>query len=373
MHPKDIRELLEKYRAGTCTEEEKALLESWYATYEANNHQEVPPHVRDEHLKQVWQSLPIHDHKVRRMPWLQIAAAAVLLITFCTVLYLYLNKPAAGTANKQPVAGNRIIPGSNKAFLTLNDGRKISLTDAANGHIADEAGITVTKKADGQLLYTISGKAPGDAITFNTVETPRGGQYQVALPDGTKVWLNAATSLRFPTKFSATERTVYLDGEAYFEVAHNKNSPFKVSLNGQQVEVLGTHFNVMAYKDENTIRTTLLEGSVKLTAPVGSLLLEPGQQGYIAKSNAFTREPVDVTIVTAWKDGLFKFNGIGMRTLMRQISRWYDIEVEYEPGVKDDVVFGAISRTADLSKLLHILELGGVHFRLNGRKLTVLQ
>jgi ferric-dicitrate binding protein FerR (iron transport regulator) len=129
----------------------------------------------------------------------------------------------------------------------------------------------------------------------------------------------------------------------------------------------------MAYKDESTIRTTLLEGSVKLTAPVGSILLEPGQQGYIANSNVFTRENVDVTIVTAWKDGLFKFNGIDLRTLMRQISRWYDIEVVYEPGVKDDVVFGAISRTSDLSKLLHILELGGVHFRLNGRKLIVLQ
>jgi ferric-dicitrate binding protein FerR (iron transport regulator) len=270
------------------------------------------------------------------------------------------------------VADNTIIPGSNKAILTLNDGRRISLTDAVNGHIADQAGITVTKKADGQLLYTISESGANDAIKFNTIETPRGGQYQVVLPDGTKVWLNAATSLRFPTRFSDTARMVYLDGEAYFEVAHNKNSPFKVALNGQQVEVLGTHFNVMAYKDENAIKTTLLEGAVKLTAPVGSLLLEPGQQGYIAKS-AFTREHVDVTIVTAWKDGLFKFNGIDLRTLMRQISRWYDIEIEYEPGVKDDVVFGAIGRKADLATLLHILELGGVQFKLNGRKLIVMQ
>lgn len=373
MHPKDIQELLKKYREGTCTEEEKALLESWYLTYNAHDPQEIPQHVREEHLNKIWQSLPVHEHKVHRMPWLQMAAAAVLLIAFGTVLYLYLNKRVTGHAATQQVADNTIIPGSNKAILTLNDGRKISLTDAANGHIAEEAGITVTKKADGQLLYTVSENKSGGANTFNTVETPRGGQYQVVLPDGTKVWLNAATSLRFPTKFSATERTVYLDGEAYFEVAHNKNSPFRVALNGQQVEVLGTHFNVMAYKDESTIRTTLLEGSVKLTAPVGSILLQPGEQGYIAKSSAFTRENVDVTIVTAWKDGLFKFNGINMRTLMRQISRWYDIEIEYEPGVKDDVVFGAISRTSDLSKLLHVLELGGVHFRLNGRKLTVMQ
>jgi transmembrane sensor len=372
MHPKDIQELLKKYREGTCTDEEKALLESWYQTYELSDLREIPQHIRDEHLNEVWQSLPVHEHKVRRIPWLQLTAAAALLIAFGTVLYLYLNKPVTKNAGTQQMAGNTIIPGSNKAILTLNDGRQISLTDAANGHIADQAGITVNKKADGQLLYTISESGAGDVITFNTIETPRGGQYQIALPDGTKVWLNAATTLRFPTRFSATERIVYLDGEAYFEVAHNKSSPFKVSLNGQQVEVLGTHFNVMAYKDENTIKTTLLEGSVKLTAPVGSILLEPGQQGYIATS-AFTRSPVDVTMVTAWKDGLFKFNGIDMRTLMRQISRWYDIEIEYEPGVKDDVVFGSISRTSDLSKLLHILELGGVHFRLNGRKLTVMQ
>jgi ferric-dicitrate binding protein FerR (iron transport regulator) len=372
MHPKDIRELLKKYREGTCTGEEKALLESWYQTYELSDLKEVPQHIRDEHLNEVWQSLPVHDRKVRRIPWLQLTAAAVLLIAFGTVLYLYVNKPVTGNAGTQQVADNTITPGSNKAILTLNDGRQISLTDAANGHIADQAGITVTKKADGQLLYTITESNADEAITFNTIETPRGGQYQVALPDGTKVWLNAATSLRFPTRFSATERMVYLDGEAYFEVAHNKSSPFKVKLNGQQVEVLGTHFNVMAYRDESSIKTTLLEGSVKLTAPVGSIILEPGQQGYIAKA-AFTRSPVDVSIVTAWKDGLFKFNGIELRTLMRQISRWYDIEIEYEPGVKDDVVFGAISRTSHLSKLLHILELGGVHFRLNGRKLIVLQ
>ena len=373
MHPKNLQELLKKYREGTCTEEEKALLESWYITYNAHDPNEIPQHVRDEHLNEVWKSLPIHENKVRRMAWLKIAAAAVLLTAFATTLYLYIKKPVTAPANKQQVANNQIIPGSNKAILTLNDGRKISLTDAANGHIAEEAGITVTKKADGQLLYTVSDNGSGGANTFNTVETPRGGQYQVVLPDGTIVWLNAATSLRFPTKFSSVERTVYLDGEAYFEVAHNKSCPFRVALNGQQVEVLGTHFNVMAYKEESTIRTTLLQGSVKLTAPVGSILLEPGQQGYITKSNAFTRENVDVTIATAWKDGLFKFNGVGLHTLMRQISRWYDIEIEYEPGLKDDVVFGTISRTSDLSKLLHILELGGVHFRLNGRKLTVMQ
>jgi len=372
MHPKDIQELLKKYREGTCTEAEKALLESWYQTYELSDLKEIPQHMRDEHLNEVWQSLPIHERKVRRIPWLQLTAAAVLLIAFGTVLYLYLNKRVSSNAATQQVAANTIIPGSNKAILTLNDGRQISLTDAANGHIADQAGITVTKKADGQLLYTITESEAATIITFNTIETPRGGQYQVALPDGTKVWLNAATSLRFPTKFSDSERVVYLEGEAYFEVAHNRNSPFKVALNGQKVEVLGTHFNVMAYKDENTIKTTLLEGSVKLTASVGSILLEPGQQGYLATS-AFTREQVDVTLVTAWKDGLFKFNGIDMRTLMRQISRWYDIEIEYEPGVKDDVVFGSISRTSDLSKLLHILELGGVHFKLNGRKLIVMQ
>jgi ferric-dicitrate binding protein FerR (iron transport regulator) len=185
--------------------------------------------------------------------------------------------------------------------------------------------------------------------------------------------LNAATSLRYPARFAATERVVYLDGEAYFEVAHNKNSPFKVAINGQQVEVLGTHFNVMSYKEEGPAKTTLLEGSVKLTAATGSLLLQPGQQGYITKENTgFTMANVDVAAVTAWKDGLFMFKGIDLHSLMRQISRWYDIDIVYGPGVKEDVVYGTISRTANLSKLLQILEVGGVHCRLDGRKLIVL-
>ncbi|MCS3794674.1 FecR family protein [Niastella sp. OAS944] len=372
MHPNNIQELLKKYREGTCTDEEKALLESWYLTYEANDRTEIPPHVREEHLAKVWQSLPVHRQQ-RRIPWLRMTAAAALLLTLGASLYYYFQKTAPAKAGEQLATNTTIVPGSNKAILTLGNGQKISLTDAGNGQIAKQAGITITKQADGQLLYTIDEAGPGDEISFNTIETPRGGQYQVALPDGSKVWLNAATALRFPTRFSATERTVYLDGEAYFEIAHNSKSPFRVSVNGQQVEVLGTHFNIMAYKDEQTVRTTLLEGAVKLTAPVGSILLKPGQQGYIAKEkNVYNSAYVDVTMVTAWKDGLFKFDSIDMRTLMRQISRWYDVEVIYEPGVKDDVVFGSISRRSDLTRLLRILELGGVHFRVEGRKLIVL-
>lgn len=377
MHPNDIQELLKKYREGTCTDEEKALLESWYLTYEASDRPEIPRHVREEHLAQVWQSLPVHRQQ-RRIPWLRMTAAAALLLTLGASLYYYFQKTSPAKAGEQLAAKTTIVPGSNKAVLTLGNGEKISLTDAGNGQIAKQAGITITKQADGQLLYTIDAARPGDEITFNTIETPKGGQYQVALPDGSKVWLNAATALRFPTRFSATERTVYLDGEAYFEIAplqlrSGLKKPFIVSVNGQQVEVLGTHFNVMAYKDEQTVRTTLLEGAVKLTAPVGSILLKPGQQGYIAKErNAYSSAYVDVAMVTAWKDGLFKFDGIDMRTLMRQISRWYDVEVVYEPGVKDDVVFGSISRKSDLTRLLHILELGGVHFRLEGRKLIVM-
>lgn len=377
MHPEQIQELLKKYREGTCTEEEKALLEGWYLTYEAGDRPDIPSHVREEQLAQVWQSLPVHRRQ-RRIPWLRMTAAAVLLLTTSGFLYYYLHKAPPAKAGEQLVTNKPIVPGSNKAVLTLGNGQKISLTDAGNGQIAKQAGITITKQADGQLLYTIEETQPVDEIAFNTIETPKGGQYQVALPDGSKVWLNAATALRFATRFSATERTVYLNGEAYFEIATaklstGKKKPFIVSVNGQQVEVLGTHFNVMAYKDEQTVRTTLLEGSVKLTAPVGTILLQPGQQGYVAKeTNAYKSAFVDVAMVTAWKDGLFKFDGIDMRTLMRQISRWYDVEVVYEPGVKDDVVFGSISRKSDLTRLLHILELGGVHFRVEGRRLIVM-
>jgi ferric-dicitrate binding protein FerR (iron transport regulator) len=372
MHHREAKRLLKKYREGTCTEEEKALLESWYLTYEADDLREIPQHIQDEQLADVWQSLPVHSP--RRIPWLRVAAAAILLIALGTPLYLYFRKPAHGVAGAQQMAYAPIVPGGNKAILTLGDGRKISLTDAANGQIAEQSGITITKKVNGQLLYTVSEKPAETVNEFNTIETPKGGQYQVALPDGTKVWLNAATSLRFPARFSATDRTVYLDGEAYFEVAQKVSSPFRVVVSGQQVEVLGTHFNVMAYKDESAARTTLLEGAVKLTAPAGSVLLQPGQQGYIASPvTGFAVAAVDVAAVTAWKDGLFLFNGADLHALMRQVGRWYDIDIVFGPGVKDDVVFGSISRTSDLSKLLHILELGGVHFRLEGRKLTVMR
>jgi ferric-dicitrate binding protein FerR (iron transport regulator) len=384
MHPKQLQELLTKYREGKCTEEEKALVESWYLTYEQNDLPDIPQHAQEQHLAEVWQSLPVHEEQQpvthpHRLPWWRMAAAAVLLITLGAGLYFYIRKPAPATTGTQPIADTRIVPGDNKAILTLGDGRTINLTDASDGPIAEQAGITITKKADGQLLYTVSANAAAGVNTFNTIETPKGGQYQVSLPDGSKVWLNAATTLRFPAKFSDTGRTVYLDGEAYFEVAtlrlrSGQKMPFRVSLQGQEVEVLGTHFNVMAYKDEGTIRTTLLEGAVQLITPETSALLRPGQQGYLAaKNKRFTVADADVAAVTAWKNGLFVFNGADLRTLMRQIGRWYDIDIIYEPGVKDDVVYGTISRKADLAKLLKILELGGIHFRLEGRRLIVTQ
>jgi ferric-dicitrate binding protein FerR (iron transport regulator) len=207
---------------------------------------------------------------------------------------------------------------------------------------------------------------------MNTIQTPRGGQYQVILPDGTKVWLNAASSLTYPTAFTGGDRAVQLRGEAYFEVAGNKEKPFKVMVGNMQVNVLGTHFNVMAYEDENAIQTTLLEGAVQVTNGGVSHLLKPGQEGRLDRSSdAFRLLDVDADEAVAWKNGVFQFGGISIETVMRQIVRWYDVDVEYQ-GRTNEHFRGTISRSANASEVFKMLELtGAVHFTIDGKKVIV--
>ncbi|HMF72741.1 MAG TPA: FecR domain-containing protein, partial [Flavitalea sp.] len=267
---------------------------------------------------------------------------------------------------------NSIATGSNKASLTLSDGTTIVLDDAANGLLTTQAGIKISKTTDGQLKYDASRPQPSHANGFNTIHTPRGGQYQVVLPDGSSVWLNAASSLKFPTVFSGNERKVELTGEAYFEVAKNKVKPFIVASGNQTLEVLGTHFNVNAYQDDGKIRTTLLEGSIKVshTQTNAFSLLVPGQQAELRKEIKVTK--VDVKQSIAWKNGYFVFASENIQTLMQKIARWYDVDVEYEGRVTTEGFVGSISRFEDVSEVLHMLQLTGmVHFKIVGRKIIV--
>lgn len=300
------------------------------------------------------------------------AAASVIILAGIFLVYRYTGNNA-GTVNEMAVIDTTLLqPGGNRATLTLSDGSVIDLTSAKNGLIKYGEDSHVNKPADGELVYEDAG-SEGLASGIHTLSTPVGGQYQVTLPDGTKVWLNAATSLTYPARFQSNERKVELDGEAYFEVSKNEKQPFRVMLaDSAGITVLGTHFNVMSYSNENTKEVTLLEGRVAVNSKNKTGELLPGMQAKI-KSNAMTKEEgVDTEEITGWKNGLFVFHDASIESIMRQAERWYDAKVVYQGEIKQQ--FNAtILRREPLSKLLHLLELTGyVHFRIENKTIYVL-
>ncbi len=266
---------------------------------------------------------------------------------------------------------NDVLPGSDKATLTLADGSTIVLDEAQNGILAQQGNSKIIK-LDGRLSYDPTNKNYTEII-YNTIVTPKGGQYQLELPDGSQVWLNATSSIHFPTSFIGTERRIEITGEAYFEIARNPNMPFIVTVNNAEVQVLGTHFNVNAYNDEDNVKTTLLEGSVKFVNDGNINILKPGQQAQLTKEGTIkVVSNVDVDEVVAWKNGMFDFENAGIETVMRQLSRWYDVEIEYK-GKTDDLFIAEMRRNIKLSDALMALELTGkVKFDIQGKKIIVL-
>lgn len=299
-----------------------------------------------------------------------MAAAAVIIIAVGAVAYLVYNgHPQKEIAKTEKVTGrnnNDILPGGDKAVLMLANGDTIALDDAATGTLALQGSIKVVKLNDGQLAYATENK-PTEAV-YNKVTTPRGGQYQVQLPDGTKVWLNAASSLRFPTVFNGNERNVEVTGEAYFEVTKNPAQPFRVTVDGMEIRVLGTHFNVNAYTDEASINTTLVEGSVMVTKNGKQVTIKPGQQARV-DGDITVAPDVDVETITAWKNGRFSFSNASLESLMRTIARWYDVEVVLEDKITDTYTID-VPRNVPVSKLFRYIERsGGVHFVIEGGKI----
>ena len=264
-------------------------------------------------------------------------------------------------------------------MLTLADGTQVTLNEQANGEIAKQAGASITKTADGQLIYTAKANPSGKA-TNNTISTPRGGQYQVDLPDGTRVWLNAMSSLTFPTTFKGNRRLVRLKGEGYFEVAKLEKMPFMVVADKQTVLVYGTHFNVNSYADEGSTKTTLLEGSVDVSsvdqqqAPKAIFRiarLKPGQQAEFS-NGSLKVQPADVEEAVAWKNGKFKFSNENIESLMRKVARWYDVDVEYKGKISKEGFGGQVSRSRNVSEILEVLQLTRlVHFEIEGRRIIV--
>ncbi|WP_316823525.1 FecR family protein [Pedobacter gandavensis] len=336
----------------------------------------------DDHLSRAWNAgaeiteadeLDFIQTQKSKLLWPKAIAAAAAIIVICAVAgYFYFQNDLSSATSDLAVHRNDADPGGNKATLTLSDGSKISLTDANNGVLAKQSGVNISKSKNGELVYSIIDsevKNPG----FNMISTPRGGMYQVYLPDGTKVWLNAASSIKFPTSFAhLSQRKVELEGEAYFEVAKNKKLPFIVSTARQQVQVLGTHFNINSYSDEEELKTTLLEGSVKIFAG-NVMVLKPGQQANVRRSGSgnITISNANIAQVMAWKNGFFHFEKDNLHSVMRQLSRWYDVEVIYEVDRADDEFMGDIPRGIKLSEVLKMLSFEGTQFKIDGNKLIV--
>lgn len=307
--------------------------------------------------------------------WLYAAAACMLLIG-ATWAYLTRKKPDSPiVVHVSESYPQEIPPGSpNKAILTLSDGSKIALDSVHNGMFARQGTASVTK-SKGQLVYHLDTKTNSVAsVAYNTVTTPKGGQYRIVLPDGSKVWINAASSLTYPTSFLGQTRTVTMTGEAYFEIAPKKDQPFIVKAGGVDVRVMGTHFNVMDYPDEDHLCATLLEGKVQVSAGKEGSTLIPGQEAVVSGNNVPIKvREADVERAVAWTTGFFEFEEADIKTIMREISRWYDVEVVFSNVDNTGRYGGRISMNQNLSDVLAFLEGNGIHhYRLEGRKLTVL-
>lgn len=299
-----------------------------------------------------------------------IAAAVVLVLAGAAWMGGFFEKKGAVQVAQKTL--NDAQPGSDKATLTLEDGKVIELDVASAGDLTTTGNIKVVKKG-GELTYEVNdaGTGAGNEMAYHRLATPRGGQFRIMLPDGSRVWLNASSSLRFPASFAANERRVEVTGEAYFEVAKDKQRPFRVMVSGSEVEVLGTSFNIMAYTNESALKTTLLEGAVKMSHGSQEVLLAPGQQLVEQEGKMTLKKNVDVEAEVAWKDGMFLFNGAALPQVMRQLERWYDVEVQYENGVPKGTLTGEFPRSMMLSEVLQILELSGVVYKIENKKLII--
>ena len=321
---------------------------------------------------------PIIPTRGRSFTWVRWAAAAMVIVMTGSLAW-FLTAKKSGTDTIKPLAQNQVnevLPGSDRAILTLGDGSTVVLDNAHNGQIGRQGAVTISKLGNGQLAYS-KGEVDGSAVVYNTLTTPRAGQYEVVLPDGTKVWLNNASSLRYPASFTGAERRVTVSGEGYFEVAKDKAHPFKVVVHKPQeedalIEVLGTNFNINAYPDENLQKTTLLEGSIKFIKNGAAALVKPGQQVNTGdKGQAKVLSGIDTDEVIAWKNGYFHFADADVPTVMRQLARWYDVDIQYEGAVPAKTFRGKIGRNLPLADVLEVLKTNQLHCIIAGKKLIV--
>jgi transmembrane sensor len=398
-----LRYLLEKYAANTCTYEEfnecigyfeqaavNGIIQEWLQEEWDMTNGSAEASLQWEHLYPLQRSGKV----VRISSWMKFAAAAVVVIGLSMAVYYFIIQ--SGKTTRQPVVAERSLhdipaPTGTHTILRLANGSEIIVDNARNGKLAREGNANISKAAGDQLIYN-SGKKNSGVILYNTLATAKGGNISIQLEDGTRVWLNALSALKYPVTFTGEERIVELTGEAYFEVAKNIHKPFKVYFSsptggGREgaVEVLGTHFNINAYEDENAIRTTLLEGMVKVineerAAGKGQpaknandeVILKPGEQVSLSQTSHLSQPiPVQTEETIAWKNNLFWFENTDMQTVMRQVSRWYDVDIEFEDKI-DKHITGTLPKNVPISTLLKVMEeSGGIHFTINGKKVSV--
>lgn len=372
-----LTELFKRYFEGTATETERqklmelvmesddVLLESvmrqrWEALQGTTVQTPSGAHVLAAILDK-----PVRMRSVRqRWYWAAAAAAVLLLVSIGGYFQLKNHTEIRGVAKIE-----KVTPGYEHATLTLDDGSVVQLDSTGNRTL--QQGGSLIRQQGGQLVYTAS--AAKDAMTYNTLRTPHGGQFKVTLPDGTTVWLNAASSIRYPTTFPGQERRVEMSGEAYFEVAKNEEKPFKVSANGKaEVKVLGTHFNVDAYPEEGIIKTTLLEGAVSMSTPANPpVLLKPGQQAAAGQADIKVVNDANIDQVMAWRYGLFNFDRSNLQSVMNELSRWYDVDVRYEGQIPSRTFRGKIKRDLSLAQVLETLQDVNIKFRMEGKTIVV--
>lgn len=372
---KDIKPILEKIESGTYNEEEERIAKRWLFKLRNKDLDQISEAELEDTSAQIWNRLQ-QDAGVatrRFVAWRRIASVAAAILVVALGFYFYYDRQQLPQEDLTGAVQD-VAPGAQGATLTLADGKQVRLSDAGSGTIAEEAGVRITKSADGQLIYALSGNGP-DANRANTLSTSNGETYQVRLPDGSKVWLNAGSSLTYmPKLVHDGQRRVKLVGEAYFEVAKDKTRPFVVQTRNQDVEVLGTSFNINAYLDEPVTSTTLLEGSIKIKSDKSERFVRPGEQ---AVNNGKDIQIARIAVENAidWKDGDFYLNHVDFKMAMRKIARWYDVEVVYDGSVPDGMESGGwIARDKPLSQVLKSIESSGmVRFKVEGRTIHVIR
>ncbi len=389
--------LAAQYLKNELTDREKTELEGWLAA-SSENRLLFEKFIDEERLseqieamqsvnqEELWSRIQAEVGGVavekRIIPrWPKYIAAAIILCVALTTFYTFRHSSGKGTVQMDKAIAKKqdLPPGQTGAVLKLADGSSIVLDTVATGNLAVQGNTKLFKQADGQLVYKAGDQTETYKTLYNTLSTPRGRKIKVILPDQTQVWLNAASSLSYPTAFTGPERRVEITGEAYFEVAKNPNLPFIVHMNrkegaGADVLVLGTHFNINAYEDENRLVATLLEGSIQFSSSGSRSVLQPGQEIQLSDKGAvqFVKE-VNTSLTVAWKNEKFSFQNADIKTIMREVSRWYDVDVQYEGDITKTHYDCQLSRNFPVSKVFQTLEnTGGVHFEINGKTVKVL-